>query len=530
MKRIILALLWANLLFPATTSAQQDQRNEYANTITQADLKRHLEIVASAEMEGRETASEGLRKAAAYIENQFVQLGLKPPPKNKGRYQQFFPLFRDTVTKASLEINDKDYQFGEDFMVQALNNPSHKMKSKRIVFVGYGISDKNYDDYAGKDVRGKIVVFFIGEPKKGGIYTVTGTKDASQWSVPGTIKKAALAHEKGAVGALVINPAVEKLLPANVQNARRTNLYYPRKPLPEAPRVFYASISRQVVKDLFGEDAYAQMTQRAKETEPMNDIVKEVKMKTKLEYKKKPVGTSSMNVIGYVEGSDKKNEYLYITAHLDHLGKQGDKIFYGADDDGSGTVAVVELAEAFVKAKAAGKGPRRSVVFMTVSGEEKGLWGSEYYTDNPYFPLDKTTANLNIDMIGRIDPARKKGDSTNYVYVVGDDKISTDLKPLSEQVNKTYSNLELDYKFNDPADEEQIYYRSDHYNFARKGVPIIFYFDGIHKDYHRPTDVVEKINFDLLEKRTRLVFNTAWEIVNRDQMLKRDMPLPLPRD
>ena len=166
-------------------------------------------------------------------------------------------------------------------------------------------------------------------------------------------------------------------------------------------------------------------------------------------------------------------------------------------------------------------------MFMTVSGEEKGLWGSEYYSEHPLFPLDKTTVDLNTDMVGRIDPNRKVGDSTNYVYVIGDDKLSSDLKPISIATNTKYTNLELDYKFNDPADPEKIYTRSDHYNFAKKGVPIIFYFDGIHKDYHKPSDTVDKINFDLMEKRVQFIFLTAWDIANRDAMLKRDIPLPV---
>jgi len=184
----------------------------------------------------------------------------------------------------------------------------------------------------------------------------------------------------------------------------------------------------------------------------------------------------------------------------------------------------------FEKAKAAGNGPRRNVLIMTVSGEEKGLWGSEYFSDNPSVPLDKVTADLNIDMVGRVDTERKTADTLNYIYVVGDDKLSTELKPLSEAINKKYTKLTLDYKFNDPNDQEQIYFRSDHYNFARKGVPVIFYYDGMLKaDYHKPTDTVEKINFELMSKRARLVFLTAWEMANRNDMMKRDLALPTMR-
>jgi Zn-dependent M28 family amino/carboxypeptidase len=249
-----------------------------------------------------------------------------------------------------------------------------------------------------------------------------------------------------------------------------------------------------------------------------------------LSFNKATNNLASSNVLGLLEGSDLKDEYIFVTAHYDHLGKRDTAIYYGADDDGSGTVGVIEIAEAFAKAKAAGKGPRRTMVFMTVSGEEKGLLGSEYYTDHPLYPLEKTTVDLNIDMIGRSDATRKKGDSANYVYVVGDDKVSSDLKTISEATNDKYTKLELDYKFNDPKDPQRIYFRSDHYNFAKKGVPIIFYYDGmLGADYHRPTDTPDKINYDLLAKRAQLVFYTAWEMANRNDMLKRDIPLPTPR-
>jgi len=231
-----------------------------------------------------------------------------------------------------------------------------------------------------------------------------------------------------------------------------------------------------------------------------------------------------------MEGTDLKDEYVFLTAHYDHLGIRNDTtIYYGADDDGSGTVSILELAEAFAKAKAEGKGPRRSIVFMTVSGEEKGLWGSEYYSNNPVYPLDKTSVDLNIDMVGRIgEEYLKDKDSTNYVYVIGDDKLSSDLTPITNQVNKNLK-LKLDRKYNDLNDKNRFYYRSDHYNFAEKGVPIIFYFNGVHADYHRPTDTPDKINYKLMAKRVQLVFYTAWEMANRNDMLKRDIKLEAPK-
>ena len=225
------------------------------------------------------------------------------------------------------------------------------------------------------------------------------------------------------------------------------------------------------------------------------------------------------NVLGYIEGTDLKEELIIVTAHYDHLGKHDSLIFNGADDDGSGTVAAMEIAEAFMLAKKVGKGPRRSVLVMAVSGEEKGLLGSKYYADHPIFPLEKTVANLNIDMIGRIGDF--KG-NPNYVYLIGADRLSQELHYLSEQINKEYIGLELDYTFNEEDDPNRYYYRSDHYNFAKNNIPVIFYFNGIHEDYHKTTDTVEKINFDKIQKITRLIFLTAWELANRDKRIELD--------
>ena len=229
----------------------------------------------------------------------------------------------------------------------------------------------------------------------------------------------------------------------------------------------------------------------------------------------------SENVVAFIKGSEKPDEIIVISAHLDHIGiSENGNINNGADDDGSGTVAVLEIAEAFKKAVKDGNGPKRSILFLHVTGEEKGLLGSKYYTENPIFPIANTIANLNIDMIGRVDP-RHKG-NPNYIYLIGSDKLSTELHNISEAINKKYMNIELDYKYNDENDPNRFYYRSDHYNFAKSNVPIIFYFNGTHVDYHQHTDTPDKINYEQLENRTRLVFYTAWEIANREKTIVAD--------
>ena len=234
----------------------------------------------------------------------------------------------------------------------------------------------------------------------------------------------------------------------------------------------------------------------------------------------RPELNPSENVVAFIEGSEKPDEIVVISAHYDHLGMNGEEIYYGADDDGSGTVAILEIAEAFQKAVEAGNGPKRSILFLHVTGEEKGLLGSKYYTNFPIFPLENTVTDLNIDMIGRVDDAHTN--NPNFVYLIGSDKLSTELHKLSEEINAHFTQLDLDYTYNDENDPNRFYYRSDHYNFAKNNIPIIFYFNGTHEDYHRTSDTPDKINYEVLAKRTQLVFYTAWEVANREHKIVVD--------
>jgi Peptidase family M28 len=223
----------------------------------------------------------------------------------------------------------------------------------------------------------------------------------------------------------------------------------------------------------------------------------------------------SENILAFIKGSVKPDEVLVISAHYDHIGKQKGVIYNGADDDGSGTVALLEIAKAFKLAQNEGHSPKRSILFIHMTGEEHGLYGSSYYSENPVFPLNNTITDINIDMIGRRDNFHKN--SNNYIYIIGSNFLSTDLYNITEEVNKKYINLDLDYKYNDKNDPERFYYRSDHYNFAKNGIPSVFLFNGTHADYHKPSDKIEKIEFDALTKRTQLAFVMAWELANRDK-------------
>ncbi|MEJ7611801.1 MAG: M28 family peptidase [Ferruginibacter sp.] len=503
--------------------AQTDLSAKYAGMITQSDLRKHLSIIASAEMEGRETGTEGQRKAAVYIENQFSRLNLKKPEALKS-YQQFYPLHKDSVLESMLKVNGEIAQPGKDYLIPISGNENVRFKGSNLVFAGYGIDDVAYNDYSAINVRGKIVVIFLGEPKKDGKYFIDPAGKTSAWTFPGLNKKLTVAAAKGAVGVLVVNPNMESFNQRMVDNNIKSNLYYPREDA-SVKKLNYALLSHEYAKRIFPVD-FDETIKKVRENSLFTPQPTERKTKVEYLYKKSRTIINASNVIGVLEGTDKKDEYVFLTAHYDHLGMRNGKIWYGADDDGSGTCAVIQMAEAFTKAAAEGNRPRRTIVFMTLSGEEKGLLGSEYYSDHPVFPLDKTTVDLNTDMVGRTDTERKTADSLNYVYVIGHDKLSTELQGINEAANNKYTNLVLDYKFDDPNDVHRIYFRSDHYNFARKGVPILFFYDGMLKaDYHQPSDTVDKINFALYEKRVRMIFHTAWNMANRDNMLKRDLPI-----
>ena len=236
---------------------------------------------------------------------------------------------------------------------------------------------------------------------------------------------------------------------------------------------------------------------------------------------------STENVASIITGSQFPDEYIVLTSHLDHIGQEGGQINNGADDDGSGTVTMLEIAEALQIGLENGYKPKRSIVFLHVTGEEEGLLGSAYYTENPLYPLEQTIVNLNIDMIGRNDPLHDRDD--DYLYLIGSDILSQDLHDISVSINEKYSKLDLDFRYNDPMLKvyergrhyaNRYYYRSDHYNFAKNDIPVIFYFSGTHEDYHLPTDTVEKINYPLLTKRARFIFHTLWELANREDRIK----------
>jgi hypothetical protein len=486
---------------PAAGEVNVMDPSVYASTITEQELKDHLYTYASDEYEGRETGTAGQKKAVNYIRKNYTDLGI-PAAQANGDYFQKVPLEMAKLPKGSITINGKAYSTGEEFITFSAFEGSFE----EVVYAGFGIEDSAYSDYQDLDVRGKVLLIKAGEPvNEDGTFIISGTNKSSSWSNMSEApdKRLEVAKAKGA----------KAILYMDVDNYKRFERYYQRMKRNDRGRIDFTDDGATPSFILISENMAKEILPEINELK--SSVVRKADLTAAVISTNEPISTE--NVVAYIKGSEKPDEYLVISSHLDHIGISSDgSINNGADDDGSGTVALLEIAEAFQLATKVGKGPKRSVVFLHVTGEEKGLLGSRYYTDkDPVFPLEQTVANLNIDMIGRIDPKREG--NRNYVYLIGSDKLSSDLHVLSEEINKKYANIELDYSYNDENDPNRFYYRSDHYNFAKNNIPIIFYFNGTHDDYHRPGDTPDKINYDLLTNRARLVFYTAWAIANRNE-------------
>jgi hypothetical protein len=526
MKKTILTLSLAGLA--AGVFAQQNKTAmKYAPIISAELATKHLSILASDEFEGRETGKPGADKAAHYIADEFKALGLQPIVN--GSYFFDVAVVQNAFKINSLAVNGTALTSGKDFNAFA-GTGTKTINAKDIVFVGYGIGADNYDDLKGINIAGKVVMYISsGEPIKDGVSKITGTATPSDWTGARSRKRQAyiLSKNPALMLAVTITPTGAGALSgagagrgAGIQRELPMTLKKdgPAAPititLPQATADMLLKGTGKTIADL-----------KAAIDASGTPVSQTVATDLAVDYATQEIPVKAVDVLGFLQGSDPKlkDEVLVISGHYDHIGlvrdpNAKDKVNNGADDDGSGTTGVLTIAKAFAQAKKDGKGPRRSILFLGNVGEEKGLLGSEYYTDHPVIPLERTIADLNIDMIGRVgEEYIGKADSANYVYVIGSSMLSTDLHKAGDNANNLYTKMKLDYKYDDPADPNRFYYRSDHYNFAKHNVPIIFYFNGVHADYHRPGDDVSKINFPLLAKRAQLVFYTAWDIANADK-------------
>jgi len=493
---------------------------KWSNEITSEDLFGHLSVIASDAYQGRETGQPGNDMAADYIASQLSSFGLEAKGNEKSYFQQVAFSFSSWEDNA-IYINDKRFKHLWDYLAFPSQNQSDpEIKADEVVFLGYGIDEANYSDYKGKDVEGKVIMIYKGEPvDKNGESRITGKsiEGLPDYSMD---KKLRMAKEKGVRLVLIIEDELKTILFENRRKLLGPTVELGDQTTKKWDKANHMFISTKIAKEIIGSSS--KKYKRIRKCLDKKGKLKELALPVEivLNFGKKVRVLDGRNVVGYIEGSDKKEEVVIVSAHYDHLGKKGDEIFNGADDNGSGTSTLLELAQSFAMAKANEEGPRRSLLFLWLTGEEKGLLGSEYYVNNPIFPLKNTIVDVNVDMVGRVD--KKYTDNPEYVYVIGSDRLSSELHEINETANQKFTQITLDYTYNDEKDSNRYYYRSDHYNFASRGIPAIFYFNGTHKDYHQPTDTIDKINFDKMEKIGRLIFHTIWELANREERITVD--------
>ncbi len=507
------------LLIPTLYScalAQDPAQVKYAQLLTEESAKKHLTLLASPEFEGRGTGQKGGEKTAKYIAEEFKSYGLKPVVD--GSYFQPVHLVKTSYVVEKFSINGQSLENGKDFFIQG-DNQKANFSVDEVVFVGYGIQDPRHNDLKGLDIKDKIVlVINEGEPvDEQGNSVITGTSKKSEWSTSRFKRLQELSKLQPKM-ILATGSGVTQMIERF--GARMTGGRFALD-TGEQHQVGSANPPVVNIKEKTANQILApkQTTVEAQKQNPSSFAI-HAKIEASMGVAREKL--FDPNVLGLLEGSDLKDEIIVISGHYDHDGIMPDGTIYpGADDNGSGTVGVMEIARAFAQAKKDGHGPRRSILFMGLAAEEKGLLGSKFYVENPIFPLANAVACINLDMIGRIDDKHLEGNH-NYIHAIGLDKLSSELKQITEKANEQYTQMELDYMYDDPNDPLRLYYRSDHYNFAEKGIPSAFFFSGLHPHYHTPEDTVDKINFPMMVKREKLVFHTVWEIANRDKRLTVD--------
>jgi hypothetical protein len=551
MRRFLSALLMASVLvttFPATIPATFAQRAEKSNkktsaqrgldTIAANQLKDYLTFIASDEMEGRDTPSRGLDTTAKFLALNLARWGFKPAGDN-GTFFQRIDLLRNRTDggKTKVEFNEKVLSLGTDYI--PASNATAGNVSGQLVFAGNGwlMKSKEMDAYKDIDPKGRIAVVFAvpNQRPRGTTAADFRAQQGQEYMNPSDY-----ARSKGVVGLIYV---ADSQYLANWQRNRqrimeRGSTVVAKFQSPTGPTLPSIVVSQEMAQSLLAgeKDVESMFSDAAGVKLPAPFLMNDQK-KITMSVASSTETIPTQNVVAVWEGGDPtlKAEYVALGSHYDHVGSGcgpagvEDTICNGADDDGSGTTAMLAMAEALAKATTR---PKRSILFVWHCGEEKGLWGSRYFTENPTVPIKAIVAQINMDMIGRsksdgdTNASNKELSGPNAIYLIGSTMMSTELGEIVNSVNRSYLNLTFDTRYDDPKDPNRFFYRSDHINYARKGIPIIFFFDGVHEDYHRKSDTADKIDYQKMEKVARTIYMTAWEIANRPARLKVDKPLP----
>jgi len=492
------------LLFSANVLGQATLSFDYATELSPDSIKTYLYVLSSDSLEGRETGRSGQKKAAHYLAGKYKEWNIPV------RLQKH-PLNIRNNSGKNLTINDNNFIFYKDFFYVGPQKDT-TVAIHKVLVSGFGISNNGYDDFKGKSVTGENLLV--------------------SWKIPNWKKTFKQEHlrpkQAGSLYQFISiltekNPAtifiVVDSIPLLIHEIESDPILITQLRNLETPVVFInLNIAEKFLPISKKHELYSAHLARLESKGKPKPLLRSSEGSLKMVSDTKIM--IGENVIALIEGDSKKDEYVVVSSHYDHLGIRDSAIYYGADDNGSGTSAVLEMARVFQKAKNEGNGPERSVIFLNVSGEEKGLLGSAYYVNHPFVPLKNTVANLNIDMIGRIDEKHDSLKIRDYIYIIGANRLSNELSEINKKANSDFTKLELDFTYDSSSDPNKFYQRSDHYNFAKNNIPIVFYFNGNHPDYHKPTDTPDKIDFPLIKKRAQLVFLTAWELVNRSERIK----------
>lgn len=488
--RSFVGILLILLLFYNSSRAGSDRSSNDFTSLSADSILSYLSVLASDSLEGREAGKEGQRKAAAFLSSLYERWNVPAPPG--GKRLQNHPLGIKSNKSFNLKASGTDYLFYRDFYYLP-GKPDTSFILNKLLFAGYGHSLDELNELKNCSPENKAVLIHAEAMNSG--------RSKKLPNVSLIEKLNALSGKNPALVFVSVDslyPWVERL--ENDQPFADSILQLSFR------TVFIEKKHAAQIVDTAGLNLEAKLEKINKKGRPQSE---EIGLQILLNTLNNTDQLIGQNVFGFIEGTDLKNEIVVLSAHYDHLGVKKNEIYYGADDDGSGTSAIMEMARNFSEEVKKGNRPRRSILFFNTCGEEKGLTGSKWYTQHPFFPSDKVVVNLNTDMIGRIDSIHEAEGNPDYLYIISSFGDSQDLISYNEEINKQTANLTLDYKYSNPSDPNAFYRRSDHYNFVKKGIPVIFYFNGSHADYHRPTDTVDKINFPVLTKRAQLIFNTA---------------------
>lgn len=496
------AIFWLFCLLSLSAGAQ-NTAFDYSQQISTDSLHSYMSVLTSDSLQGRETGRIGQKRATEYLRRYYKNLGLEV-------HIQRHAMNVRSNAPYNLTINNQFFVYYQDFYYYHMSSDT-LLSDSEVLLAGFGINQLSYRDYKKKKIKGKNVVVAWGQPN----WKASFKSEANRPTQSETIRSFIAQFIDAEVKSLFIDVDSLPIMINQIENDTELQKYLTSL---NTPVIFIRRSTTE--KFIFNEEKLLY-------TDYLDKILKKGKPNTfkakdeiYLRFVNQTEQLVGQNVIAFLEGKEKYSEALVISSHYDHLGIRDSAIYHGADDNASGTATVMEIARVFSLARKANVIPQRSIMFLNVSGEEKGLLGSTFYVKHPFIPLANTVADLNIDMVGRIDEKHDSLPNKDYVYVIGAGRLSKELEEINNEMNKKYVNLELDNTYDLPGDPNRFYERSDHYNFAKNKVPVIFYFNGVHADYHEPTDTIDKINFNLIKKRASLVFLTGWELVNRKERIK----------